>query len=91
MHRVAAARETEPLREVGSSVLQVFDGTGRVSVGDQSWSVQRGDMFVVPSWTPWSVVSDAGQDGSDSACLDLFRFSDAPIFDALHLYRSEKA
>ena len=91
MHRVAPARETEPLREVGSSVFQVFDGTGRVSVGDQSWSVQRGDMFVVPSWTPWSVASDSGQDGSDSACLDLFRFSDAPIFDALHLYRSEKA
>jgi gentisate 1,2-dioxygenase len=91
MHRLAAGRETAPLREVGSSVFQVFDGAGRVVVGDRAWPVQRGDMFVVPSWTPWSVTADAGQDGSDSAALDLFRFSDAPIFDALHLYRSEKA
>jgi gentisate 1,2-dioxygenase len=91
MHRLAPGRDSKPLREVGSSVFQVFDGTGRVTVGDQAWSVQRGDMFVVPSWTPWSVESDAGQEGSDSSALDLFRFSDAPIFDALHLSRSEKA
>jgi gentisate 1,2-dioxygenase len=91
MHRVLAGSDTQPLREVGSSVFQVFEGTGRVTVGDESWTVQRGDMFVVPSWTAWSAASDAGQDGSDSAALDLFRFSDAPIFDALHLYRSEKA
>ena len=91
MHRVDAGHETQPLREVGSSVFQVFDGTGQVTVGEHSWTVQRGDMFVVPSWTAWSVSSDAGQDGSDSRALDLFRFSDAPIFDTLHLYRSEKA
>lgn len=91
MHRLAPGRDTRPLREVGSSVFQVFDGTGRVTVGEQTWSVQRGDMFVVPSWTPWSASADSGQEGSDSSALDLFRFSDAPIFDALHLYRSEKA
>jgi gentisate 1,2-dioxygenase len=91
MHRLDAGRETQPLREVGSSVFQVFDGTGQVTVGEHSWTVQRGDMFVVPSWTAWSVSSDTGQDGSESHALDLFRFSDAPIFDALHLYRSEKA
>ncbi|MGE3811444.1 MAG: cupin domain-containing protein [Candidatus Nanopelagicales bacterium] len=91
MHRIAAGGESSPLREVGSSVFQVFDGAGRVTVGGETWAVERGDMFVVPSWTDWSVSADAGQDGSDSAALDLFRFSDAPIFDALHLYRSEKA
>jgi gentisate 1,2-dioxygenase len=91
MHRVAARRETAPLREVGSSVLQVFDGSGRVTVGEQTWSVTRGDMFVVPSWTAWSVSSEAGSDDSDSGALDLFRFSDAPILEALHLYRSEGA
>lgn len=91
MHRVASGCETAPLREVGSSVFQVFDGAGRVTVGDQNWVVQRGDLFVVPSWTFWSAAADAGQDGSDSNALDLFRFSDAPIFDALHLFRSEKA
>lgn len=91
MHRLLNGRETQPLLEVGSSVFQVFDGSGRVSIGDSSWSVSRGDMFVVPSWTAWSIASEASSDDSDSGALDLFRFSDAPIFDALHLYRSQKA
>ena len=88
MHRVRAGCETAPVQEVGSSVFQVFDGSGRITVGDSSWSVARGDMFVVPSWTPWSAHSQAGASDSDSGALDLFRFSDAPIFEALHLFRS---
>ena len=88
MHRVRAWCETAPVQEVGSSVFQVFDGSGRITVGDSSWSVARGDMFVVPSWTPWSAHSQAGASDSDSGALDLFRFSDAPIFEALHLFRS---
>jgi len=61
-----------------------------VTVGDQTWSVSRGDMFVVPSWTNWSATSEAGASDSDSGALDLFRFSDTPIFDALNLSRSQK-
>jgi len=91
MHRIASGSETAPVREVGSSVFQVFDGTARVTVGDSSWLVERGDIFVVPSWTAWSVSSSAGPDDSDSGSLDLFRFSDAPIFEALRLYRSERS
>ena len=34
--RSSAARETAPRREVGSSVYQVFDGSGTVTVGDSS-------------------------------------------------------
>jgi gentisate 1,2-dioxygenase len=90
MHRIVTGRQTQPVREVGSSVFQVFDGSGRVTVGDESWSVTRGDMFVVPSWTPWSAVSEAGESDSDSGALDLFQFSDTPIFDALNLSRSQK-
>jgi gentisate 1,2-dioxygenase len=90
-HRIAAGVETAPRRETGSSVYQVFDGSGRVSVGDFSWSVQRGDLFVVPSWMPLSVVSEASASDSDSGALDLFQFSDAPIFDKLNLYREEVA
>jgi gentisate 1,2-dioxygenase len=90
MHRIAKGSETAPVREVGSSVVQVFDGGGRVTVGDQTWSVSRGDMFVVPSWTNWSAVSEASASDSDSGALDLFRFSDTPIFDALNLSRSQK-
>lgn len=89
-HRVARAAETAPMRETGSSVCQVFDGSGTVTVGDKSWTVTRGDMFVVPSWEPLSVKSEAGATDSDEGALDLFRFSDAPVFEALHLHRTRK-
>ena len=67
----------------------MFDGAGTVTVGDYAWNVERGDMFVVPSWVPFTARADAGQDGSDSGALDLFRFCDAPIFEKLDLHRTE--
>ncbi|MDV6271015.1 cupin domain-containing protein [Rhodococcus globerulus] len=87
-HRVARGSETIPVRETGSSVYQVFDGSGVVTVGDVSWSVTRGDIFVVPSWQPFSAKSEAGSTDSDSGALDLFRFSDTPVFEALGLGRT---
>lgn len=89
-HRIARGCETAPVRETGSSVYQVFDGSGTVTVGDAVWSVSRGDLFVVPSWLPFSAHSEAGTTDSDSGALDLFRFSDAPIFEALGLDRTAK-
>ncbi|WP_301484801.1 cupin domain-containing protein [Intrasporangium sp.] len=88
-HRVRSGAETGPVRETGSSVYQVFDGAGRVTVGDFSWSVTRGDLFVVPSWQPLSIRSEASASDSDSGALDLFRFSDSPIFEALNLARTQ--
>jgi gentisate 1,2-dioxygenase len=87
MHRIRRGAETAPVREVGSSVYQVFDGAGRVTVGSEEWTVTRGDMFVVPSWIPFTVRSEAGSTDSDSGALDLFRFSDTPVFEALQLQR----
>ena len=77
MHRIAPGVRTAPTRVVGSSVWQVFEGSGTVTVGDTSWTVARGDLFVVPSWVPCSLRAAEG--------LDLFTFSDAPIFEALKL------
>ena len=71
-------------------MYQVFDGSGRVTVGSEEWTVTRGDLFVVPSWQPFSVRSEAGSTDSDSGALDLFRFSDTPIFEALQLHRIER-
>nr|WP_231114526.1 cupin domain-containing protein [Lentzea aerocolonigenes] len=79
-HRLAPDTGTRARREAGSSVFQVFEGTGEVTVGDTSWAVARGDLFVVPSWQPFSASTEHG--------LDLFRFSDAPVFEMLHLDRS---
>lgn len=81
MHRLRAGARSLVRREVGSSVFQVFDGRGSISVGERTWSVARGDLFVVPSWQPFTVKA------SGDTSLDLFRFSDAPIFEALHAHR----
>ncbi|WP_236787628.1 cupin domain-containing protein [Amycolatopsis sp. GM8] len=88
-HRITRGTETAPVRETGSSVYQVFDGSGVVTVGETRWSVARGDLFVVPSWEPFSIRSEAGSSDSDSGGLDVFRFSDAPVFEALGLARTE--
>ncbi|MER7209253.1 cupin domain-containing protein [Streptosporangium sp. NPDC000239] len=87
-HRITTGTETAPYRETGSSVYQVFDGSGRVTVGDRTWTVTRGDLFVVPSWQPLSIRSEASASDSDSGALDLFQFGDAPIFTKLNLFRS---
>ncbi len=91
MHRIARGAQTSPVRETGSSVYAVFDGSGAVTVGDRTWSVTRGDLFVVPSWQPFLARSKAGATDSDSGALDLFRFSDSPVFEALKLNRTEVA
>ncbi|MQA63215.1 MAG: cupin domain-containing protein [Actinophytocola sp.] len=90
MHRIRPGVQTQPVQEVGASVYQVFDGSGTVTVGSQRWTVTRGDLFVVPSWQPFSVRSEAGSSDSDSGSLDLFRFSDSPIFEALGLHRTHE-
>jgi gentisate 1,2-dioxygenase len=81
MHRLRAGAASRTWRETGSSVFQVFDGHGEVRVGDARWAVARGDLFVVPSWQ--AVRLQAAVD----APLDLFRFSDAPILEAVHAHR----
>jgi len=78
-HRLRPGTETAARREVGSSVFQVFDGVGEVTVGQTRWPVERGDLFVVPSWQSLTLAAGTG--------LDLFRFTDAPIFERLNLAR----
>jgi gentisate 1,2-dioxygenase len=55
MHRIARGTQTAPVRQTGSSVYLVFDGSGAVTVGDMTWPVTRGDLFVVPSWQSFSL------------------------------------
>ena len=62
---------------------QVFDGRASVSVGGEQWIVERGDVVTVPSWQPLVIGAETE--------LDLFRFSDTPIFERLHQDRVEVA
>ncbi len=80
-HRLAAGVQTVERRETGSSVFQVFAGSGEVTVGAERLSVEQGDLFVVPSWEPFAASTESG--------IDLFRFGDAPVFEALHLQRDQ--
>jgi gentisate 1,2-dioxygenase len=78
-HRLREGAQTATRQEVGSAVWQVFEGRGTIAVGQREWTVERGDLFVVPSWMPLTIGAETQ--------LDLFRFCDAPIFERLHLYR----
>jgi gentisate 1,2-dioxygenase len=79
-HRLRAGISTPPRREVGSSVFQVFEGTGSVELNGQVTELEKGDIFVVPSWVGWSLTA--------SQQFDLFRFSDAPIMERLGFART---
>ena len=79
MHRVRRGTETAPRREAGSSVYQVFDGTGTFVLDGAEHTVAKGDLVVVPSWVAFRVAADEG--------LDLFRFSDHPIIERLAFQR----
>lgn len=79
-HRLRAGAHTRPRRDVGSTVYQIFDGSGRFVLNGETTTVSPGDMVTVPSWTEWSIESDDG--------IDLFAFSDAPIVEALHFART---
>jgi gentisate 1,2-dioxygenase len=81
MHRLAEGTSTPVTRTVGSSVWQVFSGEGVVQVGERRFDVAIGDLVAVPSWEALSF--HAGTD------LDLFTFNDAPVYQALRLYRSQ--
>jgi gentisate 1,2-dioxygenase len=81
MHRISAGTRTRTLRQVGSAVWQLFEGTASVSVGTQTWQVGTGDLFAVPSWAPVTITTPEG--------TDLFRFSDEPVYEALGLMRRQ--
>jgi gentisate 1,2-dioxygenase len=79
-HRFLPGTRTSTRREVGSSVFQVFDGSGTLEIDGARHDVGRGDMVVVPSWS--ALTTEAHDEG-----LDLFRFGDQPIMERLGLAR----
>lgn len=78
-HRLRAGTQTATRNEVGSTVFQVFEGKGAVVMNGVEHKLEKGDMFVVPSWVPWSLQAETQ--------FDLFRFSDAPIMERLGFIR----
>jgi gentisate 1,2-dioxygenase len=81
MHRLRAGTGTPRTRTTASSVWQVFDGRGTVTLDGEVHQLAHGDVFAVPSWCELSLHADTE--------LDLFTFSDAPVFEKLSLLRTE--
>lgn len=82
MRRVAAGASTRTERQTGSRVCTVFNGAGTAYVGGETFDLIEGDTYVIPSWTEHRL--EAGEQ-----TLDVFVTSDAPVLEALHLYREE--
>lgn len=81
MHRIRAGARTQTTRSSASSVWQVFEGAGTVTMNGAAHALARGDLFCVPSWASLQLCADT--------TLDLFTFSDAPVFEKLNLLRRE--
>lgn len=81
MHRLRPGATTATRRTVGSAVWQVFRGSGTVTLDDRVTEVSDGDLIAVPSWCALTIAAHTR--------LDLFTFSDAPVYEALGLARTE--
>jgi gentisate 1,2-dioxygenase len=82
MRRLREGTRTAPVRTVGSAVWQVFEGEAIATVGDKVFEVGKGDLFVVPSWSPLTFEARSR--------VDLFRFCDEPVYEALGLARTSR-
>jgi gentisate 1,2-dioxygenase len=82
MHRLPPGARTPTTRTVGSSVWQVFGGTGAFVLDGRTVEVTEGDVVAVPSWCPVSIEA--------TSRLDAFMFSDAPVYEALGLAKPQE-
>jgi gentisate 1,2-dioxygenase len=73
---------TRTLRSTDGSVYVVTEGEGRVAIGDLSFDLEPGDVFVVPAWSPRAFTAAAGD-------LVLFSFSDRAAQQGLGLWREQ--
>jgi 1-hydroxy-2-naphthoate dioxygenase len=75
---------TEHHRHTSSAVYYVVEGQGTTLVGDEELDWSAGDSFVVPNWM-WH----AHVNRSSSTPAVLFSATDAPVLEALGMYREE--
>ncbi|WP_405846560.1 cupin domain-containing protein [Streptomyces sp. NBC_01518] len=81
MHRYLPGHTAPAMRRTGSSLAAVFRGSGAVLLNGVRYDVAPGDLVAVPSWTSVAVIAEES--------VDLFTVSDAPVLEALALYREE--
>jgi len=82
MRRLRSGHRSAVRRQTGSRVATVLSGTGAARIGDETFDLEPGDIFVVPSWARLELAAEAQ--------LDVFSVTDAPILQALGLWRDEE-
>jgi gentisate 1,2-dioxygenase len=76
--------QTQAHRHASSSVYLVLKGQGYSIIAGQRFDWEPGDVFAVPSW---ACHEHANPSATEAAAL--FAFTDAPVMQALGLYREE--
>jgi len=83
MQLLPKAFRSSPYRSTDATVYSVAEGTGKVKIGDESFTFEPRDAFIVPSW---HAVSLATKD----ECV-LFSYSDRSAQVALGIWRELRA
>ena len=76
---IPAGQATRPRRASAASVIVVCEGTGRATLGHETFDLKSRDILVCPSWRPLSLKAETD--------LVLFRYSDQGVQEALGLWR----
>jgi gentisate 1,2-dioxygenase len=76
---------TRSHRHTTSAFYQVFRGSGETLIDGVSYPWQEGDFLLLP---PMAWHEHVNASSTDEAIL--FSITDAPIFEALELYREEQ-
>jgi gentisate 1,2-dioxygenase len=74
--------ETRPYRSSDSTVHVCLTGAGRATIAATSFDFAKRDVFVTPSWQPWSIAA--------AEETIVFSFSDRPVQQVLGLWREER-
>jgi gentisate 1,2-dioxygenase len=83
MQLLRPGERTQARRQVCCTNYHVVEGTGCSVVGDQQLDWADKDVFTVPTWTFVEHVNTGDRPAF------LFSFSDAPVMEALSLYREQ--
>jgi gentisate 1,2-dioxygenase len=75
--------KTAPYRSTEATVVMVAEGTGKATVGEQTYTLSKNDIFVAPNWTWWEL--EAKDD------LVLLSYSDRAVLEKLDLWREQRA
>lgn len=86
LQRLPAGFQGKAWRQTDGAVYSVVEGAGTAYIdgpsGPLRFDFEARDHFVVPSWQPLRLQSDAG-------CV-LFSFSDRPVHQALGIHKEER-